>query len=623
MSLAGDALAVHNRKPERVAAQITQDPASTLPALAVGGDTAIRGNQSVTGAVTVGGPLTVGGIVLSGTPQIGQVQVGTSATAVSYQSAMNVGGWVFDVRAYGALGDGQVVTDGAITSGQATLTCATSAPFTKNDVNKVIMVRGAAATGVTTLVTTISRFVSASQVTLAANAGATLASGGLVLWATDDTAAIQKAINAGHTLATAFAKSSNPLYQVYSPPGAGLFYGIGGPLVTGGATLGNGQLTVPINADTNNGITCQIVGVDSGAKTRHWNQTTPQMSGSTWVSFGVFASLTAQNNNANANGTPAMISGPTGVNGYGTNALLFNNVTVHIRNMSLLTTHSSSGFTYSALNLHGCARAILEDVSYGTTGTVPNNDYNAPVGFANGNSIGVVMPANGNNAMNTWHRVICQGGYTYGVYATEHMNIDESIILYCWSGFCPVGGFGDGGSGVGALHAISFPMLAIEGCTQIMRIINPGSSGVGPVLRGRLDTEGNNIFDDSTSGTSLAAATGQVFMSGAGNAISSTSGMSLQVIDDRVAPGPATAVSLTINTAAQGPWRWSTVYLAGGTVTSVQVSNLMGGASAPALTTVYSQASGTLPLMSVRVPPGGWIKVNGSVIPTTNNWVLD
>jgi hypothetical protein len=607
VSVEGDTLKVVNRNPAKVAAEIHQDPTSTLPALRLNGPLAVSGPiNGVTGPSTA--------------PLVGQVQVATSATTTANASAMNTGGWVFDVRAYGAKGDGQVVSDGAIASSGKTLTCSTSHPFKAADVGKLVMVRGAAATGVTTLVTTIATYVDSSHVTLTAAAGTTVASGGLVMWATDDTAAIQAAINAGHAFATASAAAS--LYQVYSPPGSGAFYGIGGPLVTGGATLGNGQLTIPVNLDTANGITCQIVGVDSGAKTRHWNQTTPAMSGSTWVSFAVFASGTAQNNSANAAGTPAVISGPTGVNGYGTSALLYSNVTVHMRNMSLLTAHSANGLTYSALNLHGCARAILEDFSYGTTGTVPNSDYNSPVGFANGNSIGVLMPANGNNAMSTWKRVICQGGYTYGVYATEHMNIDESIILYCWSGFCPVGTYGDGGSGVGALHAVNFPLLAVEGCTQIVRIISPGSSGVGPVLRGRLDTEGNNIFDDTTTGTSLASSTGQVFMAGAGNAISSTSGMSLQVIDDRTPPGPVATPAYSLATAqVNAYWRWATVILNGGTVTAVKVSALMGGASAPAMSTVWSGALAAP--ITIRIPPGGWWEIDGSVKPTVNTWILD
>jgi hypothetical protein len=537
-----------------------------------------------------------------------------------FQSTAPPTPWVFNIRSYGAVGDGQIVTDGAITSGSHNLACATSTPFKAADVGKPILVLHAAAAGITTLVTTIATFVDSGHVTLTAAAGATVTSGGTVMWATDDTAAIQAAINAGHAYATAFAAPAG--YQVYSPPGSGSFYGIAGPLVTGGATLGNGQLTVPINLDTVNGISCQIVGVDSGAKTRHWNQTTPAMSASTWVSFGVFASLTAQNNSANAAGTPAVISGPTGVNGYGTSALLYSNVTVHIKNLSILTTHSANGFTYSALNLHGCARAILEDFSYGTTGSVPGSDYGSPAGFANGNSIGVIMPANGNNARNDWHRVICQGGYTRGVYATEHMNIDESLILYCWSGFCPVGTFGDGGSGVGALHAVNFPQLAVEGCTQIMQIIGPGSSGVGPILRGRLDTEGNNTFDDTTSGTSLAAATGQVRMSGAGNTISSTSGMSIEVIDDRTLPGPVATPSFTLGTAQiNSYWRWATVTVNGGTVTDIKVSALMGGASAPAMTTVWPAALGSP--VTFRVPPGGWWQIDGSVKPTTHIWMLD
>lgn len=611
MSIEGDRLSISNRNGAQAAAVITQAAGSTQPALALGGDLV------VTGAVNgVTGP--------RGAPGVGQIPVATSPTTTANQSPMNVGGWVFDIRAYGAVGDGQIAADGAIASGTPNLACP-SKPFTAADKGKAVLVLHAAAAGITTLATTISKVVDSGHVTLAANAGAAVASGGVVLWATDDTAAIQKAINAGHAFATAFTApnvAAQPLYQAYSPPGAGAFYGVAGPLVTGGATLGNGQITIPVEPDTANGVTCQIVGVDSGAKTRHWNQGVPQMSGSTWVSFGVFASAGAQIASANAAGTPAMISGPTGVNGYGTDALLYSNVTVHLRNMSLLTTHSANGLGYGALNLHGCARAVLEDVSYGTAGTVPGGDYSTPAGFSNGLSIGALMPANGNNALNIWHRVICQGGYTYGVYATEHMHIDESVILYCWSGFCPVGSYGDGGSGVGALHAVDFPLLAIEGCTQIIRIIGPGSGGFGPVLRGRLDTEGNNAFDDTTSGTALAAALGEICLSGSGNTISSTSGTSLQIVNDLQAPGFAATPTYTLSAAQiNSYWRWATVILNGGVVTSVQVSSLMGGASAPAMNTVWTGAL-SAPI-TVRIPPGAWWQINGSVKPTVNTWMLD
>lgn len=66
------------------------------------------------------------------------------------------------------------VSDGAMTSGGATLTCATSAPFKSSDIGKVIQVVGAAAGGAN-LITTIAAMTSTSVVTLASPAGATVA----------------------------------------------------------------------------------------------------------------------------------------------------------------------------------------------------------------------------------------------------------------------------------------------------------------------------------------------------------------------------------------------------------------------------------------------------------------
>jgi putative cofactor-binding repeat protein len=101
----------------------------------------------------------------------------------------------FNVRdpQFGAKGDGRRVTDGAITSGQATLTSATAA-FTAADVGKLCYVAGAGAAAAQ-MATTISAYVNATTVTLAANASTTV-SAAAVDYGTDDTAAIQAAVDA-------------------------------------------------------------------------------------------------------------------------------------------------------------------------------------------------------------------------------------------------------------------------------------------------------------------------------------------------------------------------------------------------------------------------------------------
>ena len=606
MSLAGDALSVHNRKPERIAAQITQDPSSTLPALAIGGD------MLVTGAVSIGG------VKSGGTASTGQVQAATSPAASAWSSAVNVGGWVFDVRAYGAVGDGQAATDGAITSGQNILTCGTSRPFAPGDVGKAVMVKDALTSGATTLVTTITGYTSPSTVTLGANATTTISSGGMVMWATDDTVAVQKAINA----AFAYGQTKG-MAIVWIPPAAGLFYGIAGPLVAGGATKANGQLVIPIQAPTGVKVELILLGATDGGATRHWQQTIPQMSGSTLVSFGVFANATAQTNSLNANGSPACISGQTGANGYGTDALLYNNVLLRLQNLQIHTTHSLNGWGYGAVNAHGLSACALENFGYGTAATYAAADYNNPNGFSAGLSIGVLMPSAGNNDSNQMRNVLCHGGYTRGIFLTEHSDWSGGTLLYCWSGVCPVGNYGDGGSGVGASHGVHLSQISIEGCNNQLEIIGPGQSGIGPMISGSFDTEGQSNIRDNSSG--LAGACGVLHLKGNGGSSPTVgSGTPLQIICDFQFPGPvASPPALTINTAIQNPnGRWANVTLQGGTVTSVQLGALMGGA-APPMTSIYTQSSGAMPLYTVRVPPLGWIQVNGSVTPTTNTWVLE
>lgn len=98
---------------------------------------------------------------------------------------------------FGVKGDARKLAGGAITSGTATLTVA-GAGFTAADVGKYIEVAGAGAAGAL-LCTTIAAWISATQVTLAANAGTTVAAAA-VLFATNDTAAINLALAQGRTI---------------------------------------------------------------------------------------------------------------------------------------------------------------------------------------------------------------------------------------------------------------------------------------------------------------------------------------------------------------------------------------------------------------------------------------
>src|SRR6266568_6779413 len=104
--------------------------------------------------------------------------------------------FAYNVKDYGAKGDGKTITDGAITTGTATLTSA-SAGFTSADVGKQITVNGAGASAAN-LNTTISGFTNTTTVTLATNAGTTV-SGATFFYGTDDTTPIANARSAAHS----------------------------------------------------------------------------------------------------------------------------------------------------------------------------------------------------------------------------------------------------------------------------------------------------------------------------------------------------------------------------------------------------------------------------------------
>lgn len=434
--------------------------------------------------------------------------------------------WVFDVTKgpFSAKGDGQVVGDGAMGSGSAILTSAT-ANFTANDVGKAISVKGAGAAGVTTLVTTIASRQSSTQVTLtAANASSGAVSSAVAIWGTDDTAAIQAAVNAAETYL-----NSHTYAQVYFPPRP---YIVAGPLSS--AKSGNGQITFGPVAVAGNKKILEFRGeTDGAAAVRHWQQTVPQFAGSCLISLGVYSSTSAQTADINAHGNPAVISGPNEGSGYGVNTggAVFSNMQAVIKNLAILTTHSSFGLTYGAASLWGCANATVENVGYSTAGTVasPSTDYSSPGTFGTGLSVGFLLPAPGNNDHVIARNISCGGGYTYALFLTEHAVMDRYMALYCWAGLCAVGTYA---GSVGSVHAMKVLSASIEACTNELYIVGAGSSGVGPTIDiDELSTENStpNIAGNSTA--AMNSALGRVRLTGlfteSGVSVSAPTGIEL------------------------------------------------------------------------------------------------
>lgn len=414
--------------------------------------------------------------------------------------------WVFDVtaNAYGAKGDAQVVGDGVMSSGSAVLSSAT-ANFTTADIGKSISVKGAAASGVTTLITTIASRQSATQVTLsAANASGGALSNAVVIWGTDDNTAVQAATNA----AMAYLAAGHTYAQVFTPR----LCVIAGALNT--SKHGNGQIVFDAISTTAGKKILEFRGVTSGAAAvRHWLQQVPQMAGSGFISFGVYASTSAQISSINAAGNPGVISGPTEGSGYGAGGT-FSNMMVVIKDLMILTTHSSFGLTYGAATLWGCANAIVENFGYGTAGTVasPSSDYTSPGVFGTGLSVGLLLPAPGNNDNVIARNISCGGGYTYATFLTEHATVDRYMALYCWAGLCAVGTYA---GSVGSVHGMKVLTASIESCTNELYIVGAGSSGVGPIIDiDQLSTENSTPGIAGNSSGAMNAALGKVRLTG-------------------------------------------------------------------------------------------------------------
>lgn len=436
---------------------------------------------------------------------------------------------------------------------------------------------------------------------------------------TDDTAAFQGAINA----AVKYAAANSGYAEVVVPP-APVYYAINGPLRTGSPTFGNSQLTLPVIAPTANKVTLVIRGAVTAAGGAHWQQTTWQKTGATLVSNGVFANSTAQGNSINANGNPSVLGGPAQPGGYGTSALLYNNMHVVLQGLDIVTPYSATGLNYCGADFSGVAQASVFDCNITVTGTYAAGNFNSPNLLSGGSSKGLIMPSNGNNDVCEIRNLSVWGAYTWALFATEHTVIHNARLLYCWSALALIGNyFGS----VAAGHAVYADQLSVEGCTYNVYVLGQGASGIGPFLDCiQMDTESAapRLRDDLSG--ALATTQGVMKLTGlyTSSTIQTDEPTTLQIINGQQPPGPATALSYTLGTAFLNTyWRWATVLLAGGTVTAVKLGATMGGASAPAMTAVYSQASGALPLMTVRVPPGGWLEIDGTVKPTTNAWVLD
>lgn len=292
----------------------------------------------------------------AGAGNLQEISLGTNLSmSGTTLNASGGGPVVYNLKTdFGANGDGKVVRDAAITSGTAALSSASN-PFVSGDVGKTVVVIGAK-TGGNDLVTTIIAFTDAGNVTLNNNATATVTNA-IAIWGSDNTSALQTAIDTAYTGTSAF---------IYAP--AGIYMFSSALTTTGGY---NAQIKVP-NLDCQTGI--------PGPQITIAGEAIPQN-----VSFGkadytgtiFFTTGTGSGTRPSFIGTPHLEGG--------TYPFWFTAVMMSLQKLKI---SSPADPSISMLDFTCLSNLIMRDVSIGP-GTQPT------AGYVNTSSVGIFTPTVG------------------------------------------------------------------------------------------------------------------------------------------------------------------------------------------------------------------------------------
>jgi hypothetical protein len=499
---------------------------------------------------------------------------GTDKKMTLSQLDGNTQAWQFNVMSstYGAKGDGKVILDATVSSGALTTLTSATANFTSADTGKSIILSQAGGAATTPLAATIT-FVNATTVTLstAVSAGGVTTVG--AIYGTDDTAAIQAAINA----ATTYAQGSQEQYAEVIFPSA--YYCIAGAKVTGGSLQGNAQITLPIiTASSGQKVNLALKGLAKiSAAPEHWLNPNVSAPGAVLVCMRTDGTYSA------TYGPSSVIGGP--VNGYGGGAGTYSNMFLIIEALTILVSFNT---TYGGINLHGVGQADVRSYGYmpmavpaAEAGVWPNGA--GTIAGGNQYTAGLIMPVIGNND-------ICQvGDYTsYSAYihlcGNDHLTVKNLRTIFGNIGWLPnTGGTGGNNHGASFLNwsceAVTTPISALASATWSGYV----TSNNCPVNIAALDLENYNsvIASASTAGIN-GCLQGVVWfedLNGPGNYYGSlqTNCLNLKLLDMTQTVGPvASPHAAPATTVAWGNYyyrdAWITVSLSGGnTFTSLNI----------------------------------------------------
>lgn len=433
---------------------------------------------------------------------------------------------VFPVSAQGALSDGKIVTDGAMSSSSnpTHLACATSTPFTSGDVGKLIHVGGAGGSAVTPLIATISSFTDSGHVVLSASATSTV-SGAVVAYATDDTSAVNDAVAA----ACAYWQAHGARTQIVLPEG---LTGIGGAPVIGGATLGNSFIPLPA-ADPAAGKFLPEFVSESGediTALMDFEQLVPESTGA-WLML-----LSLDGSSDGTFGPTSVVGSP--IDGYGGEPGLFANIVPTVRGVGILVPYNGKVMGW---DFFGCAGANVANSAVMPLGCAKSDGSGPKPNIINPSAItnadwqitGLRMPCAGNNDDCTIGSFSCEG-MVYGIMPSEHTVAETLRLIFCINGIELYSGISS------MVHAVTVVRASVEGCINALGVFDEGKIDM------ILDTESvTSIVRDINGGAATSVIHGTVRMrgdigegySGSGVLSGGSGGTNLRLLNDNNAPG--------------------------------------------------------------------------------------
>lgn len=609
---------------------LTQTGTGSASAAPAWGTIAVTDIPSLTTTFTFGSS---GAVPSSGTFVAGQVLVDqagvvrvclTSGTPGTWARAGQKP-WEFYVDDYGALGNGKVFLGGSGTSGTATFTDTTNAPFVSGDTGKVIVAnQGSNGGNVTAPFTGTITFSSSSSVTLSGNLAANAANCPYV-YGTDDAAAIKNCLNAAAAFAaTSGTTPANPEVDViFSSKNymlAGLTQSQTG--ISGAVLTYNAHIPVPVALQVAQKLVINFKG-SGGAGTapgaQYWESTIPSLEGTSLIS-----AITPPAQPDASFGQMSIVGAPSNGDSAHFAAGGFANVQINFMGITV-----SAPWLSQICGVDGNKAGQMAVTDARAISFMPTNLQAAAVGGpwfgnlsntqlpTNDVAVGFKFPTSANNA-NSFASRLSTAGFSIGVQAGEHMNAQELTLLYADQGYrIDMSGFGPTTHG----HTLIKP--TIEVCNHGIFVANGGSGQSVPIFVADLDME--NIFVDHIS-DATSSLNGFCYVSNVTATRPVTNGASQLIVIDIVKHGPGpwsgapaapASGNATTNAQQNLAYRYATVYASATTA----ISATFAGPASTGLTAL-GQTAGANSAIPIRVPPGHYYSVTYTGTLTTV-WELD